>query len=268
MSSYFPSTAQSMFINHEEQTHFLSSSSCAPYLLNRADDFQPDDDTWHDDCDQLLGEKKRRLSIEQVRALEKSFELGNKLDSERKMELARGLGLQPRQIAIWFQNRRARWKTKQLEKDYDTLRRRVESIKADNDALKNQNKKLHSQLMALKSRETTKSKTINLNKKNVGLRSNGNDEDNCEVNLNTAISIDTTFYLHQSNENAVVFPSSIGTTAAATLSQLLPCSFRSDHSQGNKIDHTPTSDEPFCNVFVGVEESPGFWAWPEQQNFQ
>jgi len=92
------------------------------------------------------GEKKRRLNMEQVKTLEKSFELGNKLEPERKMQLARALNLQPRQVAIWFQNRRARWKTKQLEKDYDVLKRQYDAIKLDNDALQAQNQKLQAEV--------------------------------------------------------------------------------------------------------------------------
>jgi len=94
-------------------------------------------------------EKKRRLNVEQVRTLEKNFELGNKLEPERKLQLARALGLQPRQVAIWFQNRRARWKTKQLEKDYDALKRQLDAVKADNDALLSHNKKLQADNDAL-----------------------------------------------------------------------------------------------------------------------
>jgi len=95
------------------------------------------------------GEKKRRLNMEQVKTLEKSFELGNKLEPERKMQLARALNLQPRQVAIWFQNRRARWKTKQLEKDYDVLKRQYDAIKLDNDALQAQNQKLQAEVCRL-----------------------------------------------------------------------------------------------------------------------
>jgi len=82
------------------------------------------------------GEKKRRLSAEQVRALERSFEVENKLEPERKARLARDLGLQPRQVAVWFQNRRARWKTKTLERDFAALRARHDALRADCDALR------------------------------------------------------------------------------------------------------------------------------------
>ncbi|RZR78132.1 hypothetical protein BHM03_00003381 [Ensete ventricosum] len=104
------------------------------------------DDELSDDAS-LAGEKKRRLNVEQVRTLEKSFELGNKLEPERKMQLAAALGLRPRQVAIWFQNRRARWKTKQLEKDYDVLRRQFDAINAENEALKAHNKKLQTEVV-------------------------------------------------------------------------------------------------------------------------
>lgn len=86
--------------------------------------------------------KKRRLSMDQVRALERNFELDNKLEPERKVRLAQELGLEPRQVAVWFQNRRARWKTKRLERDYatlksdyDLLRQRHESLLHDKEAL-------------------------------------------------------------------------------------------------------------------------------------
>ncbi|KAF5930208.1 hypothetical protein HYC85_031081, partial [Camellia sinensis] len=137
------------------------------------------EDDLSDDGSQA-GEKKRRLNLEQVKTLEKNFKLGNKLESERKMQLARALGLQPRQIAIWFQNRRARWKTKQLEKDYDVLKRQFDAIKADNDALQSQNQKLQAEIIALKNREPTES--INLNKEIEGSSSNRS-ENSSEIKL-------------------------------------------------------------------------------------
>ncbi|MED6181607.1 hypothetical protein PIB30_118766 [Stylosanthes scabra] len=94
-------------------------------------------------------EKKRRLSTEQVEFLEKSFEEENKLEPERKTKLAKELGLQARQVAIWFQNRRARWKTKQLEKDYDSLQATFESLKANHDNLLKEKDRLKAEVASL-----------------------------------------------------------------------------------------------------------------------
>lgn len=274
-----------MFRNPEDGAHFPSASSGAPQdsfhvsgmpeffmrrsmsfsRLDRAEDSQPDDDMSDDGSTQMLGEKKRRLNLEQVKALEKSFESGNKLEPERKMRLALALGLQPRQVAIWFQNRRARWKTKQLEKDYDVLKRQFEALKSDNNALKSLNKKLQSQLLTLKSKEPHNVSTaINLNKENEACWSNGSDNRYNEVNINATSTEDNTIYTYvnnnnnkNKNKNVVIFPSPME----------IP-----DYFQNRKINndhHPPSSNHQMFNMLGNIEESQDFWPWHEQQqNYQ
>ncbi|KDP41421.1 hypothetical protein JCGZ_15828 [Jatropha curcas] len=97
-------------------------------------------------------EKKRRLNLDQVKALEKNFEVENKLEPERKLRLAEELGLQPRQVAIWFQNRRARWKTKQLERDYEVLKADYEALKLNYSNIEKENESLNQQVKELKAK--------------------------------------------------------------------------------------------------------------------
>ncbi|CAI9097855.1 OLC1v1034368C1 [Oldenlandia corymbosa var. corymbosa] len=80
-------------------------------------------------------EKKKRLTTDQLESLENSFQEEIKLDPDRKMKLAKELGLQPRQIAVWFQNRRARWKAKQLERLYDSLKQELDSVSREKQKL-------------------------------------------------------------------------------------------------------------------------------------
>ncbi|XP_030514054.1 homeobox-leucine zipper protein HAT5 [Rhodamnia argentea] len=102
--------------------------------------------------------KKRRLSADQVHFLERHFEVENKLEPERKIQLAKELGLQPRQVAIWFQNRRARYKTKQLEKEFNLLKARYESLKADHDKLIKEKESLKGEVLSLKDKLRSRAK--------------------------------------------------------------------------------------------------------------
>ncbi|XP_071710816.1 uncharacterized protein [Rutidosis leptorrhynchoides] len=133
---------------------FLGSRSMVSFEDKKSGSFfQPmdHDDNGDDEYDEYFHhpEKKRRLKADQIQFLEKSFETENKLEPERKIQLAKDLGLQPRQIAIWFQNRRARWKTKQLEKDYDILQESYNQLKANYNNLLEEKEKLKSEVLDL-----------------------------------------------------------------------------------------------------------------------
>ncbi|CAN1321612.1 Homeobox-leucine zipper protein ATHB-13 [Linum perenne] len=201
-------------------------------LINGEEDFSDDGS--------VAGEKKRRLNMEQVKTLEKNFELANKLEPERKMQLARALGLQPRQIAIWFQNRRARWKTKQLEKDYDVLKRQFEAVKADNESLQSQNQKLHAEILALKGRGPTH-EPINLNKETEGSCSNRS-ESSSDIRLDN--------------------------TPASAIDSPISSTPNNNSTRPQSVDQNIVKEESLTTMFCGIDDqSAGFWPWLEPQHF-
>ncbi|KAM0906692.1 hypothetical protein ACQ4PT_016608 [Festuca glaucescens] len=87
--------------------------------------------------------KKRRLTDDQAKFLEMSFRKERKLETPRKVQLAAELGLDTKQVAVWFQNRRARYKSKLIEEEFSKLR-------AAHDAVVVHNCHLEAELLRLK----------------------------------------------------------------------------------------------------------------------
>ncbi|XP_076881828.1 homeobox-leucine zipper protein HAT4-like [Bidens hawaiensis] len=85
-----------------------------------------------DDEDGENSRKKLRLSKDQSAVLEESFKEHNTLNPKQKLALAKRLGLRPRQVEVWFQNRRARTKLKQTEVDCEFLKRCCENLTEEN----------------------------------------------------------------------------------------------------------------------------------------
>ncbi|XP_071719929.1 homeobox-leucine zipper protein HAT14-like [Rutidosis leptorrhynchoides] len=101
-----------------------------------------------DEDDNGMSKKKLRLSKEQSAYLEETFKEHNTLNPKQKLALAERLHLRPRQVEVWFQNRRARTKLKQTEVDYEYLKRCCET-------LTDENRRLHKELQELRALKTT-----------------------------------------------------------------------------------------------------------------
>ncbi|XP_073060309.1 homeobox-leucine zipper protein HAT4-like [Primulina eburnea] len=94
--------------------------------------------------------KKLRLSKQQSVFLEQSFKEHPTLNPKQKLALANQLNLRPRQVEVWFQNRRARTKLKQNEVDCEYLKRCCKTLSEEN-------ARLHKELQDLRALKTPNS---------------------------------------------------------------------------------------------------------------
>ncbi|XP_038990078.1 homeobox-leucine zipper protein HOX19-like [Phoenix dactylifera] len=96
-----------------------------------------------DEEEDASARKKLRLTREQSALLEERFTEHSTLNPKQKQALAKQLNLRPRQVEVWFQNRRARTKLKQTEVDCEILKRRYKT-------LTDENRRLQKELQELK----------------------------------------------------------------------------------------------------------------------
>ncbi|XP_055829070.1 homeobox-leucine zipper protein ATHB-6-like isoform X2 [Solanum dulcamara] len=230
-------------------------------------------------CVEESGQKKRRLSVEQVKALEKNFEVENKLEPERKVKLAQELGLQPRQVAVWFQNRRARWKTKQLERDYNVLKANFDSLKHNYESLKHDNEALIKEIRELKSKvcggENGESRGAVVAVKEEAMESENDDkmneqnkpndlleeeeedqDDDVEMNATIASTIFADFNKDGSsdsdNSSAILNEDNSPNAAAISSSETSPKSILGDAQKANCYNYQPPPPPP--TQYVKMEE--------------
>lgn len=234
--------SMSVFETGNERKRSAANSYSA---LELSDDIGDEDGS--DDCIHL-GEKKRRLTLEQVRALEKNFEMANKLEPEKKMQLAKALGLQPRQIAVWFQNRRARWKTKQLEKDYNVLKQDYDTLKQDYDNLMEEN----NNLQAVIERLSSKSQSCNDQKFQVNSSKLQKDDKDLPFLMISATKVDCA-----NKENNNQGPSSIGSEGSSVLDMDSPGTIESQQNIDSIGFSNAKARDPKleCNFRPKVEEN-------------
>lgn len=233
------------------------------------------EETGIDDSDDFhQPEKKRRLTADQVQFLEKSFEVENKLEPERKVQLAKDLGLQPRQVAIWFQNRRARWKTKQLEKDYEALKSSYNNLKADYENLLKEKEKLKAEVMVLTEKVFLKEKGRN-NSETVELSNpllvQKPDPDPVSEAKKSDVSVLPCKQEDISSANSAVLDSdsphcSDGGHTPTFEPVDSPNAFEQDYSDlshgedEEEMYRFPKLEDHSCNY--GFQVDQGFWSWP------
>ncbi|XP_074572038.1 homeobox-leucine zipper protein HAT22-like [Curcuma longa] len=99
--------------------------------------------TGSDEDDDVGVRKKLRLTKEQSALLENRFKEHSTINTRQKHALAQQLNLRPRQIEVWFQNRRARTKLKQMEVDCEFQKKRCQK-------LSDENRRLHKELQQIK----------------------------------------------------------------------------------------------------------------------
>ncbi|XP_043697331.1 homeobox-leucine zipper protein GLABRA 2-like [Telopea speciosissima] len=107
-----------------------------------ADAVQDDDDADDDDKHKKKKRKKyHRHTAEQIREMEALFKESPHPDEKQRQQLSKQLGLAPRQVKFWFQNRRTQIKAIQERHENSLLKSEIDKLREENRAMRDTIKK-------------------------------------------------------------------------------------------------------------------------------
>ncbi|WVZ21896.1 hypothetical protein V8G54_000440 [Vigna mungo] len=127
-----------------EDTVEISSDNSGPVRSRSEEDFdgegahEEDDDENNDDGDRSKKRKRKyhRHTVEQIREMEALFKESPHPDEKQRQQLSQQLGLAPRQVKFWFQNRRTQIKAIQERHENSLLKTELDKLKEENKAMR------------------------------------------------------------------------------------------------------------------------------------
>ncbi|KAM0956752.1 hypothetical protein ACFX13_025593 [Malus domestica] len=131
-------------VRRREDTTEISSENSGPGRSRSEDEFDGEGEHDEDDVDGDNKNKKKkrkkyhRHTTEQIREMEALFKESPHPDEKQRQQLSKQLGLAPRQVKFWFQNRRTQIKAIQERHENSLLKGEMEKLRDESKAMREQ----------------------------------------------------------------------------------------------------------------------------------
>ncbi|XP_044497443.1 homeobox-leucine zipper protein GLABRA 2-like [Mangifera indica] len=125
--------------SRREETVEVSSENSDPARSRSEDEFDGGENDEDEDGDKNKKKKRKkyhRHTAEQIREMESLFKESPHPDENQRQQLSKQLGLAPRQVKFWFQNRRTQIKAIQERHENSLLKGEMDKLRDENKAMR------------------------------------------------------------------------------------------------------------------------------------
>ncbi|GAB2293530.1 hypothetical protein Dimus_027737 [Dionaea muscipula] len=119
-----------------EETVEISSENSGPVRSRSGEDDEEDGDDGGGDGSKKKRKRYHRHTAEQIREMEALFKDSPHPDEKQRQQLSKQLGLHPRQVKFWFQNRRTQIKAIQERHENSLLKTEIDKLKEESKTLR------------------------------------------------------------------------------------------------------------------------------------